>query len=373
MIITTTEETTLKLRGGRLLHLTDPASAFTPTHIPLDSFNGGRRMNRFSSHLASRHYLTLCSIMMLSTAMFQCGCVALQQPHKSKTPTVGGLSVYRIPLRQKQQQRRRRVELYPYCFALGSILDLPTKSNILATQVWPSARVAAITLEERILAKDSNFCAFSDDKEETEGRKNFTICELGCGPGLPSLTSAAAVATCNEKVDFRVIATDVDEFALDLVNAAAKEQGLDSIVSTRRIDLVKAGCEEWTRKGNNAWIRDVDLFVMSDVFESNAVAVGAARFTHRVLCWTESNLNEKDDQRRVSRRKRKRVWVFAQTDRSQREVYLRELKRLSSTLSGGAETDNLSQSSLKWKAPGSFDLKDNLWLCDVDETLVDYG
>jgi 2-polyprenyl-3-methyl-5-hydroxy-6-metoxy-1,4-benzoquinol methylase len=308
---------------------------------------------------------------VLFAAFSQRDVVALQQPSQStsKTLSVQGLSVHRTPLRRQQQheeeeEQRQKDGPSPYCFTLSSMLDVPTNSNVLATQVWPSARVAARTLEERILANDSIFLYdLANEDGETEGTNHkFTICELGCGPGLPSLSAAAAAvlaaSTQNTKIDFRVIATDLDEFALELVTAAAKEQGLDRIVSTRPLDLIQAGSEDWAREEKNSWMNDVDLFVMSDVFESNAVAVGAARLTQRILSWMEND----DDRTKESSRKRKRMWVFAQTDRTQREVYIREL-----------QDNSLSPSSLKWKPPESYDLEDHLWLCDLDETLVDYG
>jgi hypothetical protein len=317
----------------------------------------GTRICQFSPSLISYYYFAFWHLMASITAFYRFGAIALQQqpsPSRKSAPTVQGLPVHRAPLRWQQQQQD---ELSPYCFALSSILDLPVKSNILATQVWPSARVAAMTLEECIR---SNLGSLVDDGG-TEGTNKFTICELGCGPGLPSLTAAVACASRNATVDVRVIATDIDEFALDLVNAAAKEQGLDHIVSTRPLDLIQAGDEDWTGS-ENAWLKRVDLFVMSDVFEVNAVAVGAARFTQRVLSWPE---NDRDNGARESRRKR--MWVFAQTDRAQREVFLQELQNLSS-----AQNDN-SNPSLEWKSPASCNLKDRLWLCDVDETEVDYG
>ena len=229
-----------------------------------------------------------------------------------------------------------------------------------------------MTLEGRILAKKSILCDIFSDEREVEGGNKFTICELGCGPGLPSLTSAAAAAALKTKVDFQLIATDVDEFALDLVNAAAKEQGLDHIVSTRILDLIQCGSEDWEEK-KNSWMEDVDLFVMSDVFESNAVAIGAARFTQRVLSWPENDLIETNGQGREYNRRRKSMWVFSQTDRTQREVYLHELQKLSSELSGGAKDDISSLPSLDWKLPEAYGLEDRLWLCDVDETMVNYG
>jgi len=329
-------------------------------------------MNMLSSSRSVCRHFTVWSVMAAITIFLQCETVALQPPPSQSSkeiPTVRGLVVHRAPLR-RQQQEDQQVELSPYCFALSSMLDLPTESNILATQVWPSARVAAMSLEERILANGSNFCLLSNGGSKLKGMCRFTICELGCGPGLPSLTAAAvAAASLTEKIDFRVIATDVDDFALDLVKAAAKEQGLDQIVSTRPLDLIQCGSEDWAEE-KNAWMEDVDLFVMSDVFESNAVAAGAAKFTQRVLSWNDNDAMEQEDQ---MSRKRKRMWVFAQTDRTQREVYLQELQRLSLELLEKDEDGSLSTQSLKWKASESYDLKDRLWLCDVDETIVNYG
>lgn len=321
----------------------------------LDSRNG-KRMRRLS------HCIKFC-LILLAVTCFQYYAIAFEPQavqFPKDAPTVRGLSVHRVPLRRLQQQQHQDGS-GSYCFALSSMLDLPTNSNILATQVWPSARVAAMTLEERLLAENSLLSSCSSDDEKVERTTKFTICELGCGPGLPSLTAAAAAASQKTKVDFQVIATDIDEFALDLVNAAAKDQGLDHIVSTRRVDLIECGSKDW-KEEENAWMRDVDLFVMSDVFELNAVATGAARFTQRVLSWEDEDIIDKNGQIVEPQGKRKWMWVFAQTDRTQREVYLEELQK-----------DNSSPTSLNWKAPEKYGLEDRLWLCDVDETTVNYG
>lgn len=297
---------------------------------------------------------TFCSIL-LAVTFFQYYATAFEQravQFPKGTPTVRGLAVHRVPLRRQQQQEEQNNGSGSYCFALSSMLDLPSNSNILATQVWPSARVAAMTLEDRLLSEHSLL---------GENTKKLVICELGCGPGLPSLTAAAAAASQETNIDFQVIATDVDEFALDLVNAAAKEQGLDHIVSTRKVDLIECGSEDWNEE-DNAWMQEVDIFVMSDVFELNAVAIGAAKFTQRVLSWADNGIVEKKGQATESCGKQKRVWVFAQTDRTQREVFLEELQRESS-----------SPVLLNWKAPASYGLHERLWLCDVDETTVNYG
>jgi hypothetical protein len=343
---------------------------------------------------------------------------ALQQPKfplikKSTTTTaatttiktVRGLPIHRVPLRQQQQQQQQQS---PYCYALSSITDLPSSSNFLATQVWPSARVAAKILEERFLIGDIFTTSSSstskiirnDDDDESKSKstkkKKFTICEFGCGPGLPSLTVAAAAAatststtttTTTTTTKVHVIATDVDEFALDLVNAAAIEQGLDSsMISTRIYDLINDN----DSNENECWMDDVDIFIMSDVFESAAVAIGAARLTHRILykqnTTTRSNNNNNNNNNRA------KFFVFSQNDRAQRDVYIRELRNLillqskqeeeEAKVGGGDQRDNdelisssslPSLSSLVWSTPESYNPDDLLWLCEVDETQVNYG
>jgi predicted nicotinamide N-methyase len=235
------------------------------------------------------------------------------------TTTVRGLPVHRVPLRQSSPSS-------PYCLAVSSIANLPPKCNFLATQVWPSARVAARALEQH--APNVAPSAVADAA--------LTVCELGCGPGLPSLTAAT--------LRHNVVATDVEELALDLVRAAATEQGVGDRIVTRKVDLVDMGSTCW--EDDDDWIKAVDLFVMSDVFECEAVAIGAARLTQKVLSSSSRN----------------KVWVFAQSDRAQREVYLKELKRIFP-----------SSASLGWCTYDQYNPQDRLWLCDLDETRVDYG
>jgi predicted nicotinamide N-methyase len=153
-----------------------------------------------------------------------------------------------------------------------------------------------------------------------------TVCEFGCGPGLPSL--AAAKRNAN-----KVLATDLDTFALELVARAAAEQGLN--VETQRFDLVKDDLDNLDR---------YDLYIMSDVFESQQVARGAAHITQQALSTGSS------------------VWVFTQSDRAQREVYLEELRNL-------LKSDSLNWQSVEKGPPTS----SPLWLVDVDETKVRYG
>ncbi len=242
----------------------------------------------------------------------------------SRSPQdVKGLPVHRVPLRQQKSESSSSLSS-PYCLAVSSITNFPANRNFLATQVWPAARVAARALETYGMISISSSPPYS----------NITVCELGCGPGLPSLTAAASW-NCN------VIATDIDDLALDLVMAAAKEQGMDSILSTRPYDLIQA-------KWEGDWMDSVDLFVMSDVFETDAIARGAARLTQQIF----------------ERSNSKKLWVFAQSDRAQREVYRKELKRL-------YPDDPLIRRG--WLGIDFHIHEEWLWLCDLDETTVNYG
>lgn len=145
------------------------------------------------------------------------------------------------------------------------------------------------------------------------------MCELGCGPGLPSLAAAAAGIG-------RVIATDLEPLALELVSAAAFDQNL--CIETRLIDL--CGDE----------LPQADLYVLADVFESGSVAKGAARLLHA----TTSS-----------------VWVFCQSDRAQREIFRDELRAL------------LGENDLDWIPMQDFDPEKRICLFDVDESGVSYA
>jgi Lysine methyltransferase len=245
-------------------------------------------------------------------------CLGLQNPKPTSTQSVQGLPVHRVLLRQSGTASVDDSSS-PYCFAVSSMSDLPPSSNFLATQVWPSARVAARALETYGLSLVN---------------KQLTICELGCGPGLPSVT-AASTLQCE------VIATDIDDLALHLVAAAAAEQDIGDLVTTRKYDLIQA---EWEAE----WMDAVDLFVMSDVFESQDIAKGAARLTQRIMSDSQNST----------------LWVFAQSDRAQREVYLNELR--------GLLPSNLGVLN-GWSAFDSYNPNERLWICDLDETKVNYG
>jgi predicted RNA methylase len=131
-----------------------------------------------------------------------------------------------------------------------------------------------------------------------------------------------------------VYATDLDEFALELVKASAEEQGLSDRIRTSIFDLETGA--------NNFPL--ADLYILSDVFESSRVAIGAARVSQ---CALQLGAH---------------VWVFAQSDRTQREAYRREMQK------GLGESFQLAWSSqLDGPSPSK------LWLCDIDETTVNYG
>jgi predicted nicotinamide N-methyase len=186
------------------------------------------------------------------------------------------------------------------------------------------------------------------------------MCEFGCGPGLPSLTAASVIKRVSSGSGRyrtslkRVVATDVDPVALELVERAAIEQGLDSILTAQPFDLM--GDADTTSP-----VPQADLYLLADVFESSHVARGAAHITSQLLL---------DDRGRAPCQ----VWVFAQSDRAQREVYLDEIKRLLqveslawSPVESGPPSLVPPSKALQRHRPSS-----RLWLCDVDETRVKY-
>lgn len=214
----------------------------------------------------------------------------------------------------------QRMSLYkdpssPYCFVVSSVGALDPYSNFLATQVWPSARLAAAAVREH-------------------AAKQWTVCEFGCGPGMPSLTAAAL--GCN------VMATDFDDLALELVQEAAEEQGRD--VVTRKFDLVAdSDNTEAMSLIQQIMGKEIDLVIFSDVFENDSVARGAAKVTKYFLD------------------RGSRVWTFAQSDRVQREAYVAALN------SQGRGGNHLAF------ATNPYNADEKLWLCDLDETKVVYG
>lgn len=242
-----------------------------------------------------------------------------------------GITVHRVPLRFHDPKS-------PYTFAVStgtsSSIDMEGNDkqvsipyNFLATQVWPSARTAAIVIEKYMSLQSIS--------------QQIVVCEFGCGPGLPSLTAAVCHQNC------RVIATDIDPLALNLVRQAAIEQNVSSRIDTLSFDLV-----ENVETSN---IPDADIYILSDVFENSIVARGAAQISLRLL---KEKINSK-------------IWVFAQSDRAQREIYVRELQSLL-LIPSIQWSHSLQPPDLPY-GDSQNQLKDRLWLCNIDETNVFYG
>lgn len=195
-------------------------------------------------------------------------------------------------------------------------------NNFLATQVWPSARVASQMIEKY-------------------ARSEWSICELGCGPALPAITAAHKLKNMSKTQPSvesntntaKIVATDLDSFALEMVAAAASEQGIN--LSTQIFDLT----------GNDASLLPIaDLYILSDVFESSYVARGAAFFTH------------------IAIQAGAKVWIFTQYDRAQKEDFLQEMKLL------------LNDNNINWSSNfNSCRTCKNLWLYEVDECMVQYN
>lgn len=264
------------------------------------------------------------SIAYLGTATKRGFAAALSAPQQ-KPLILDIFSLHKVHLRGNNHSSSRSGEyVSPWCYA--ATVD-PTREtppspeiqyNFLAFQVWPSARTASFFLERHI-----------------DAIKQWKVCELGCGPALPSLVMARLGVP-------HVIATDLDELALQMVSKAAEDQELDNL-TTKCVDLT----------GDTAVIKDVnaDLYIMSDVFENTPVAKGAARMTMAAL---ESG---------------SKVWAFAQSDRAQRDIFLNELKDL-----GAEDYTNLMQ----WEKCEDYLTQQQLCdrsliLFDLDEITVDYG
>ena len=260
----------------------------------------------------------------------------------SSTTINGGeptnINVIPVPLRRDDISS-------PWCYAasLSPIIDdddsntstttLPSGSNFLATQVWPSSRIASTVIEKYM-------------------NPSWSVCELGCGPGLPSLTAACCGAR-------KVIATDVDNVALELVKAAAIEQEYirkedsdndtkediktDQLFVTKRYDLTS----------EDDILPKADLYILSDVFESSSVAEGAAYHVKSIL----------SNNRQRTKQQFSRVWVFAQQDRSQRDTFLKQMR----------EWYNDEDKVLNWSMNHKPDPNEELWLFDLDETMVGYN
>ena len=258
----------------------------------------------FDNMLVHRIWRTIAAILSLRLTSSQHSATALTFSRQ-----VAGVPVHKVPL-------RRNDPASPY--AIAASFPVRISGNFLATQVWPSARTAAQAVSQYLDIPKCN-----------------SLVEFGCGPGLPSLTAA--------KLGVPIVrATDLDGFALKLVSQAAQEQNISDRIKTSKFDLVRDSLKHS--------LPHADLYLLSDVFESGDIAQGAAHVCCEVLQQSDS-----------------RLWVFAQSDRSQREIFLKELNEL---LPKAAAPD----STLRWRPfEQGPEATSNIWLCDINETSVDYG
>ena len=119
-----------------------------------------------------------------------------------------------------------------------------------------------------------------------------------------------------------------------------------------------------------------DVYILSDVFESHAVAQGAAHLVHAILYQPQPHQQLES-----------RVWVFCQSDRAQRDSFLETLVSLSNCKQQQSDPHDNSDDPTTNKQPKDktiawtpFDKNDHgpardqrLWLCSIDETQVNYG
>ncbi|KAL7519904.1 hypothetical protein ACHAWX_004658 [Stephanocyclus meneghinianus] len=249
---------------------------------------------------------------------------------------LSGISVVPTPLRRCDPS-----STWCYSAVLSPSSSLPPGTNFLATQVWPSSRTASFVLEQHL-------------------DTSWTVCELGCGPGLPSLTAAKLGAA-------RVIATDVEDVALEMVRMAALEQEFctegvrdknGERLVTQKFDL--------TLKEESLPL--ADLYILSDVFESSRVAEGAAWHVKSLLGSSDNQLDRRyksksnDSYSVVDRAtSTSRVWVFAQSDRAQRDSFLKSIREIH------------GYQNLDWTTNHNPDKDARLWLFDLNEMGVQYN
>ncbi|CAE8581588.1 unnamed protein product, partial [Polarella glacialis] len=118
--------------------------------------------------------------------------------------------------------------------------------------VWPAAWVAA----ERVLS----ICR----ARQTRRGPPLRILEIGCGSGLPSLCALATGA--------EVVATDLEELPLKLLQAAATGQRLPGRLETRQVDVLLAASKDRRSRQCPSSGEAFDVIVCSDCLYKHDVA-----------------------------------------------------------------------------------------------------
>jgi len=148
--------------------------------------------------------------------------------------------------------------------------------------VWPAAWVAA----ERVL----QLC--------NSRPRSLRLLEIGCGSGLPSLCALAAGCS--------VVATDLEELPLCLLEQSAVSQGLPGLLETRRVDMLEAAGSTRGGFGKVPEARRCpsdderfDAIVCSDCLYKHDVADAIARILARALLrWPNTVVIVTDAERR---------------------------------------------------------------------------
>jgi hypothetical protein len=294
----------------------------------------------------SKRASTACSYLFVILLAF------LYQVHSWTTHLADNPALRLHPVRLRYKETES-----PFCYAVtvdptsSTETQISIPYNFLATQVWPASRVAATVLNyvyPRIIV---------DVQQPGMVIATTTFCEFGCGPGLPSLTLAKKWKDWKDPSPppppIRVIATDIDPLALQLVSLAAMDQGLDPMVSTQIFDLTREDYDS---------IPLADFYILCDVFESSLVAQGAARVIHHILTSTHYQSS--------------RVWVFCQSDRVQKDAFLQEwihcCRKQEESIQDleDCKWDKLTSATL---CPEMSLPRQRLWLCEFDELMVPYG
>lgn len=131
---------------------------------------------------------------------------------------------------------------------------------------WPSARVVAMQLA----ALDPS--------------RRRRVLELGAGAGLPSLVAALALSGVE-----RVLATDIEPFALDLLAAAHDAQATASAarLETRELDVCDLEAARATLEDQGGF----DVIVVADMLYNHDVAVALGKLLGSVVAHNSARMS----------------------------------------------------------------------------------